>query len=420
MSRFITKNELIEWFDLALDGIEWVEKQRSFLKQVVTACLTANTQSHCRDALVQFLDSIVNDQEGGFDAELVKESASLLTIIQPPALTICDSVKEPLEAAMRSIAKTDVISNLLVRFPMHGSGFTRAAAARLQEITDAWMWYERAGNIRERLAPKATSDLLEDIGAARTAFDDYVSKPKYRELLKASMPEVAADYEATMHKVLDRLYKGTLATWLAFVREFVSSDESAQYLLTEGNQGQAHALGEACGSLPSFAVPETDTLVNKFGMISKWFACMKSGVLASVFRNAEVPVDELRDMQILSEDVRELLADLPQEEADVVQECGFMSLASRLATGLWKQDEEPMKKLAQVHATSKGLVAAYSGQDNTEVPSSIASVLLAAKEACSIEEVLAKNRAGNINLQRSQFLLRHGKLGAAAAHLLEP
>ena len=109
---------------------------------------------------------------------------------------------------MRSIAKTDVISNLLVRFPMHGSVFIQAAEARLQEITDAWMWYERAGNIRERLASKATSDLLEDIGAARTAFDDYVSKPKYRELLKASMPEVAADYEATMHKVLDRAVQG--------------------------------------------------------------------------------------------------------------------------------------------------------------------------------------------------------------------
>ena len=121
-----------------------------------------------------------------------------------------------------------------------------------------------------------------------------------------------------------------------------------------------------------------------------------------------------------SEGVRELLADLPQEEAAVVQECGFASLASRLASRLLKHEEEPMKKLAQVHATSKGLVAAYSTQDNAEVSNHIASVLDAAKAASGIEERLARNLVGSINLQRSQFLARYGKLGAAAAQLLEP
>ena len=421
MARLITRNELIERFDLPIGGTGWVEKQRSFLKQAATACLSASTQSQSRDALVQLLGSIVNDQDDGFDAYLVEESASLLRIIQPPVLTMCDSVKQPLEAAMHSTANTDNISNLLVRFPMHGSVFLQSAEARLKEIDDALMWFERASNIRERLAPKATSDLLEDIGSAREAFDAYVLKPEYRELLKASMPGDEADYEATTLKVLERLYQRALAKWSAFVQAF-ASDQPALYLLTEGDQGKAHALSEACASLPLFGSPEIDALVAKFGMISKWLACMKSGVLASVFQDAEVPIDELWGMQILSEGVRELVADLPEEEANVVQEFGLIALASRLATRLLKQVEEPMKKLAKVHATSKGLVAVYSDLHNTEedVANAIASVLLAAKEVGGIDEDLAKTLAGNINLQRSQFLLRHGKLGAAAAKLLEP
>ena len=297
MARLITKNELVERFDLALDGPEWVEKQRSFLKQAVTACLMATTQDQCREALVQLLGSIVNDQEGGFDAELVKESASLLTIIQPPALTICDSVKEPLEAAVRSIAKTDAIGNLVIRFPMHGAAFLQAAEARLQEFTAAWLWYARVSNFRTSLAPRSASCPVEELGAACAAFDGYVSKPEYRELLKASMPEVAADCEATAHKVLHRLYKGTLARWTAFVRDFMDDE----HLLPEESQGQADALGEACRSLPSFGVPEIDALVAKFGMIAKWFASMKSGGLALVLRDAEMPVVELRDMQHLAE-----------------------------------------------------------------------------------------------------------------------
>ena len=95
MARLITRNELIERFDLPIGGTGWVEKQRSFLKQAATACLSASTQSQSRDALVQLLGSIVNDQDDGFDAELVEESASLLRIIQPPVLTMCDSVKQP-------------------------------------------------------------------------------------------------------------------------------------------------------------------------------------------------------------------------------------------------------------------------------------------------------------------------------------
>lgn len=103
-----------------------------------------------------------------------------------------------------------------------------------------------------------------------------------------------------------------------------------------------------------------------------------------------------------------------------MQECGFKSLASRLASRLLKLEEEPLQKLAQVHATSKGLVAVFSSQDKVEVSNTIASVLHAAKEASGIDEHLAKSLVGNINLQRTQFLARYGKVGAAAAHLLEP
>ena len=128
-------------------------------------------------------------------------------------------------------------------------------------------------------------------------------------------------------------------------------------------------------------------------------------------------------MQSLAEGLRELSTGLPQVATYVMRERGFMSLASRLATRLLKHGEEPMEKLAQVHAASKGLVAAYSvksGQGNARVSDTTASVLRAAEEARGADEFLAKNLVGNINLQRSQFLLRHGKLGAAAAHLPEP
>ena len=37
MARLITRNELIERFDITIGGTGWVEKQRSFLKQAATA-----------------------------------------------------------------------------------------------------------------------------------------------------------------------------------------------------------------------------------------------------------------------------------------------------------------------------------------------------------------------------------------------
>ena len=133
VTALISKDQLCQRFDLPLEGSEWVDKQRTFLMQACTACLLLNTQLESKDALVKLSESIVRDNAGGFDAELIWELTQMVMIVQPPELTMHHSEKDPLEVALRSISDTNALGNLLHRFPQHGSAFVKEAEARLQE-----------------------------------------------------------------------------------------------------------------------------------------------------------------------------------------------------------------------------------------------------------------------------------------------
>ena len=152
-----------------------------------------------------------------------------------------------MEASLRSTANTDAMSNLLLRFVMHGSVFLKAAEARLAEYNDALTWFDEAISIRERLAPETTSELLEHIGSARRAFEHYIKKPAYRELLKDSMPGVYAECGSAVAQVLETLYKRALAEWLALVCAFMSDRRRAEGRAEEAEAKAKEAEAKAKG-----------------------------------------------------------------------------------------------------------------------------------------------------------------------------
>ena len=129
-------------------------------------------------------------------------------------------------ASLRSIANTDVMSNLLLRFKLHESVFVKEAEARLAEYNDALTWFDEATRIRER--PDTTGELLEHIVSARRAVEHYIEKPEYRELLKASVPEVYTECDSAVAQVLGQLYSRALAEWLELVRAFMSDPRGAE------------------------------------------------------------------------------------------------------------------------------------------------------------------------------------------------
>ena len=445
VAQLISKEELLKRFEqpneknaFVADGsIGWQKRQRSFLTQAVTACLASSAQDQSRDALVRLLGSIVRDNLDGFDAGLVEEADALLKVVQLPDFMLGRGEVDLLEKSLRSIADTEVLGNLLHRFPQHGSALLEKAEARLVEYKAALAWLDDAISIPERLVPKTTGELLEHIDSARRAFDNYVEKPAYRDLLKASMP-LYQQCELAMTQVLETLYRRALAEWWALACAFVSDQPAsvARYRVhdrsnmrwtvgfAECDKIQARALGEALASVPMLDISGSDAFVAKLRMISKWLGHMESGALASLLENSQVAIDVLRDLSTLTESMSELLADLLPEDAQAVDELLFKSLASRLSVRLLKQVEMPMKKMLEMHAASKGLVAVYSVSHRTEELMSViekvsAQALLISAEERSLEEGLAEQFAGKRNQQRSQFLIRYGKLGAAAARLLE-
>ena len=138
LPRLLTNTEIIERFEVCAQDA--AVKQREYLAQAITACLAAGSAAEARAALMGLLQGIAEQGDGGFDARVLTEAASLHAIIQPPGLSMRRDDQDLLAASLRSVGVMASLPNLLARFPLHGYMFVQAAEARAVEFDDALKW----------------------------------------------------------------------------------------------------------------------------------------------------------------------------------------------------------------------------------------------------------------------------------------
>ena len=418
LPRLLTKTEIMERFELSAEDAEVAKKQREFLAQAITACLAAGSAAEARAALMGLLQGIAEQGDGGFDARVLTEAASLHAIIQPPGLSMRRDDQDLLAASLRWVGVMASLPNLLVRFPLHGSVFVHAAEARAVEFDDALKWLDGVRAVRERLALKDGDELLSKIHEVHVVLGEYIAKPDYKELLQASAPRVLSDFEEALVETLAPLLQRAVADWLRLLAAGVLGSESL------GQEGQKHAsaLRDALASVPSCGASAVDAFVAKMGRLSAWLDFLQKGTIRNVYLGeGAASLDAVRELSNLAENVaEELLCDAKPEDRESCQAL-FPALASLLSKLLVKQVEGPMKELEAMHATTKGFVATHSSADTPaeEKARALAAASGACKGVSGIEERLAPDLACSSNMQRAQFLIRFGKVGEAVTAALE-
>jgi hypothetical protein len=412
----LRKTEIEKYLPTELNNPEsqWQALQRKYIKQWLIAALVASDWATCKGSILRLGREVRAAGHTEFDFTVSDELGQVVTLVEPPAVSLKDKVAAPLSYCLQSSKDESKLAVVFGQFPQHGRAFIANAEARVVEALALEQWAGKidttVGDLQNLCASGDTTgtDMTKHFCAHIEQYSSATST--WKALYLEESPTQHHAFEDAVLKLGRRVTKHACLVLADLLTDLQTNVE------TKPSAAVSFLFLDLAKVVEPFHTDSWKSMQSTWMNLVGWSNIISSSVLAQAITKNLKDVGRAKEIMnmcdTLDNDFKLWLDGDQTLGVSLAHSRQWLvnSVASPMSQLIQHEVEMPMATLFGIFGEAEALEKAFADGNPDDFHNNGAACTAMLKAEASINEAAKKVEAvtaGVVAVQRMQFVLRY-------------